>query len=138
MIEINPKVFYKFGVTSKYNVQDRFKDIENDYDVTVLFSHYLPENKAIQQEQNYLDRFKKGMWLDDKIKGVTETRYFDEETKKLVLRELYKKRSEWIKDKEKFKSYTCMKFYFVEIKVKVSKTEPIKTPLIQTSLDLPF
>ncbi len=112
---MNPKVFHKFGVTSDYDVLKRFNRPDFDgYDVKILFSHYLPVPKAYQQEQNFLDRYKKNVRLDETFHGITEIRAFDEATKKAILKELYGLKAKWFAENQKFKKYPRIKFYFVE------------------------
>lgn len=111
----NPKTFHKFGVTPEMDVQKRFKDLEGKYDVRVLFSVILPKARAFQQEQNFLDRFPKDVYLEDKIKGITEVRVFDNTTKNGLIRELYGLKAKWAADAKKYENYEKMKFYLVEI-----------------------
>lgn len=111
----NPKTFYKFGVTPDWDVMDRFKDLHNTYDVKVLFSVIMPRDKAIQHEQNILDKYQKNVYITEKIKGVTEIRDFDVPTKNGIIRELYALKAKWIKEIEKYSKYEKLKFYFVEI-----------------------
>ena len=65
--------FYKIGITSKYDVLDRFKyDMYNDWNIKVVTSAYGPRDEVELAEQKLLKMFPKNLWIEQKISGVTE------------------------------------------------------------------
>ena len=65
--------FYKIGITSKYDVLDRFKyDEYNGWNIRVMSSAYGPRDEVETAEQYLLKRFPKNLWIEQKISGVTE------------------------------------------------------------------
>jgi len=67
------KSFYKIGVTSKYDAAERFLDEEyNLWDIKIMTTAYGPTREVLEAEDELKLKYKKNLWLDQKIKGVTE------------------------------------------------------------------
>ena len=67
------KSFYKIGVTSNYDAADRFRDDEyNLWDVKIMTTAYGPTREILAAEDELKLKYPKNLWIDQKIKGVTE------------------------------------------------------------------
>jgi len=67
------KSFYKIGVTGKYDAAHRFLDEEyNLWDIKIMTTAYGPTREVLAAEEELKLRYPKNLWLDQKIKGVTE------------------------------------------------------------------
>jgi len=65
--------FYKIGVTGKYDAAERFLDEEyNLWDVKIMTTAYGPTMMVLEAEEELKLRYPKNIWIDQKIKGVTE------------------------------------------------------------------
>jgi len=67
------KEFYKFGVTSKYDALERFKSDEYlPWTIKVMTTAYGPTLEVLAAEDELKKKYPKNLWIDQKIKGVTE------------------------------------------------------------------
>jgi hypothetical protein len=67
------KSFYKIGVTSNYDAADRFRDEEyNPWEVKIMTTAYGPTLEVLAAEDELKVKYPKNLWIDQKIKGVTE------------------------------------------------------------------
>lgn len=66
--------FYKFGITSSYDVLDRFKNFGNydQWNIKVICTAYGPAELVEAKEVELLSKYPKNFYLKEKIKGVTE------------------------------------------------------------------
>ena len=57
----NPPVISKFGITTEFNVENRFKDhpLLEQYDLKVIFSGWFPKEEANEIENEFLQRYPK-------------------------------------------------------------------------------
>jgi len=107
---------YKFGITGKANVEDRFKDCS--YNVDVKWSWYLPEEMAYLGEQLMLTTIKKDFHIQEKLDGITEMRVFNEKESKRIIANLYKVKDDVTNKYPQLKTpdySTLKKLYFVKI-----------------------
>ena len=118
----NPPVISKFGITSMFNVEDRFKNHEllKEYDLRVIFSHWFIKEKANELENKYLQTYPKINYdfdLDNfvNLDGISEMRYIDESIVNKIRSELYnlKQNSDSFQALKEKKQY-AVKFYFVQ------------------------
>jgi len=119
---VNPPIISKFGITSMFNVEDRFKDHEllKEYNLQVIFSHWFTKDQANGLENKYLQTYPKINYdfdLDNfvNLDGISEMRYIDEGIVNKIRNELYdlKQNSDSFQMLKEKKQYT-MKFYFVQ------------------------
>ena len=69
----NVKEFYKIGVTSKYDVADRFIDEEYlHWNIKVITTAYGPTLEVLAAEDELKLKYPKNLYIEQKIKGVTE------------------------------------------------------------------
>lgn len=81
-----PSRLYKFGKTNSVDVLDRF-DLEKhsnlkwrgiplsrDYEVGVLWSHWVPKYEAIEAERWFKESFPKEFFCEEDYNGITECR----------------------------------------------------------------
>jgi hypothetical protein len=122
MIINNPPVISKFGITSMFNVEDRFKDHEllKEYNLRVVFSHWFTKEEANELENKYLQTYPKINYdfdLDNfvNLDGRSEMRYIDEGIVNKIRSELYdlKQNSDSFQVLKEKKQH-IMKFYFVQ------------------------
>lgn len=87
------KAFYKFGITSKYDVLERFStDYDaryNDFYIKPLFSVFCTDIQAQKMEQKFLAKYPKNFMLEnylgirpgtyDNLSGITECFIADED-----------------------------------------------------------
>jgi len=67
------KSFYKIGVTGKYDAAHRFLNEEyNLWDIKIMTTAYGPTREVLEAEEELKRMYPKNLWLDQKIKGVTE------------------------------------------------------------------
>ena len=67
------KSFYKIGVTSNYDAADRFRSEEYSlWDVKIMTTAYGPTLEVLAAEEELKLKYPKNLWIDQKIKGVTE------------------------------------------------------------------
>ena len=65
--------FYKMGITSRYDVLERFdSDQYNNWDIKVMSSAYGPREEVERAEKVLLELYPKNLWIEQKISGVTE------------------------------------------------------------------
>ncbi len=97
------KIFYKFGITSKNDVLERFnKTLEprySDFNIRAMFSAYGTQDQVEEMEQYMLSRFPKNMYLEhylgvskgtyNGLSGITEIVALDKITVNKILKELY-------------------------------------------------
>ena len=117
----NPPVISKFGITTEFNVEDRFKDhpLLEQYDLKVIFSGWFPKEEANEIENEFLQRYPKIKYNFtvnglDEIDGHSEMRYIDEAIVNKIRTELYDLRGDntfkSIKERKQF----AVKLYFVQ------------------------
>jgi len=107
---------YKFGVTGKVNVEDRFKDC--NYNIDVKWSWYLPEDTAYLAESLMLAVIEKDFFLEEKLDGITEMRVLNEKEAKRVISKLYDAKDNIMDKYPQFKTpnyKTWKKLYFVKV-----------------------
>jgi hypothetical protein len=81
--------FLKFGVTSSYDILDRFKSDEyNKWVVRPLASAYGTKEQVEEAEQKFLNKYPKNFWLEEKIRGVTEVVKMDRQTRNAAIQEV--------------------------------------------------
>lgn len=92
---------YKFGYTQEpkaetrfteaYHKQNNFRGIclGRDYNVKILWSAWVPKEKAIQLEKLFASKYPKTFWTDTEYNGITECRVFTERQYKENLRLWY-------------------------------------------------
>ena len=121
MIIKNPPVISKFGITTEFNVEDRFKDhpLLEYYKLKVIFSGWFTKEEANDIENEFLQRYpriKYDFTVDgiDKIDGHSEMRYIDEAIVNKIRSELYDLKGDntfkSIKEQKQF----AVKLYFVQ------------------------
>ena len=117
----NPPVISKFGITTEFKVEDRFKDhpLLKKYDLQVIFSGWFPKEEANELENEFLQRYPKIKYdfeVDgiETIDGHSEMRYIDEAIVNKIKKELYNLRGDntfkSIKEQKRF----AVKLYFVQ------------------------
>jgi|694.fasta_scaffold00835_36 hypothetical protein len=117
----NPPVISKFGITTEFNVEDRFKDhpLLEKYNLQVIFSGWFPKDEANEIENEFLQRYpriKYDFEMDgiETIDGHSEMRYIDEAIVNKIRKELYDLRGDntfkSIKEQKQF----AVKVYFVQ------------------------
>ena len=81
--------FLKFGVTSSYDVLERFKSEEyNMWVVKPLASAYGKKAQVEEAERKFLKKYPKNFWLEEKIRGVTEIVKLDRQTRNAAIQEV--------------------------------------------------
>lgn len=81
--------FLKFGVTSSYDVLERFKSEEyNRWVVRPLASAYGTKAQVEEAERKFLKKYPKNFWLEEKIRGVTEIVKMDRQTRNNAIQEV--------------------------------------------------
>lgn len=117
----NPPVISKFGITSEFNVEDRFKDhpLLDQYKLKVIFSGWFSKDRANDLENEFLQKYPKIKYdfeLDgfDKVDGISEMRYIDEAVVNKIRVELYNKRGNNTFQSIKEQRQYAVKFYFVQ------------------------
>lgn len=81
--------FLKFGVTSSYDVLERFKSEEyNRWVVRPLASAYGTKAQVEEAERRFLKKYPKNFWLEEKIQGVTEIVKMDRQTRNNAIQEV--------------------------------------------------
>ena len=81
--------FLKFGVTSSYDVLERFKSEEyNRWVVRPLASAYGTKAQVEEAERKFLKKYPKNFWLEEKIQGVTEIVKMDRQTRNNAIQEV--------------------------------------------------
>jgi hypothetical protein len=117
----NPPVISKFGITTEFNVEDRFKDhpLLEKYNLQVIFSGWFTKEDADEIENEFLQRYpriKYDFEMDgiETIDGHSEMRYIDEAIVNKIRKELYDLRGDntfkSIKEQKQF----AVKVYFVQ------------------------
>ena len=117
----NPPVISKFGITTEFKVEDRFKDhpLLEKYDLQVIFSGWFTKEDANELENEFLQRYPKIKYdfeVDgiETIDGRSEMRYIDEAIVNKIKKELYNLRGDntfkSIKEQKQF----AVKLYFVQ------------------------
>ena len=117
----NPPIISKFGITTEFNVEDRFKDhpLLEKYDLQIIFSGWFPKDEANEIENEFLQRYpriKYDFEVDgiETIDGHSEMRYIDEAIVNKIRKELYDLRGDntfkSIKEQKQF----AVKVYFVQ------------------------
>ena len=117
----NPPVISKFGITTEFNVEDRFKDhpLLEKYNLQVILSGWFPKDEANEIENEFLQRYpriKYDFEMDgiETIDGHSEMRYIDEAIVNKIRKELYDLRGDntfkSIKEQKQF----AVKVYFVQ------------------------
>ena len=81
--------FLKFGVTSSYDVLERFKtDDYNKWSIRPLASAYGTKEQVEAAERYFLQKYPKNFWLKEKIRGVTEVVKLDRSTRNNAIKEV--------------------------------------------------
>jgi hypothetical protein len=107
---------YKFGITGKTNVEDRFKDCS--YNVDVKWSWWLPEEMVMLGESLMLAVTKKDFYLVEQLDGITEMRVYDDKEAKRIIANLYDVKNDFINKYPQFRTpdyNTWKKLYFVKV-----------------------
>ena len=88
--------FLKFGVTSSFDVLDRFKtDDYNLWTIRPLASAYGTKEQVEQAERYFLKKYPKNFWLEEKIRGVTEIVKLDKPTRMAAIQEVRQLSTQW-------------------------------------------
>ena len=117
----NPPVISKFGITTKFRVEDRFKDhpLLEKYDLQVIFSGWFTKEEANELENEFLQRYPK-IKYDFEVEGIetidghSEMRYIDEAIVNKIRRELYDLRGDNTFNSIKERKQYAVKLYFVQ------------------------
>ncbi len=105
------KVFYKFGVTSKSDVLERFNTKYDsryaEFNIKVMYSARGSEEQVLKLEKSFLEKFPKNFILEtylgesygyyNKLSGITETCLLDDKQVNKIIRLLLK-----LKDRDNF------------------------------------
>jgi hypothetical protein len=117
----NPPVISKFGITTKFKVEDRFKDhpLLEKYDLQVIFSGWFTKEDANEIENEFLQRYPKIKYdfeVDgiETIDGHSEMRYIDEAIVNKIRKELYDLRGDNTFNSIKERKQYAVKLYFVQ------------------------
>jgi len=117
----NPPVISKFGITTKFKVEDRFKDhpLLEKYDLQVIFSGWFTKEDADEIENEFLQRYPKIKYdfeVDgiETIDGHSEMRYIDEAIVNKIRKELYDLRGDNTFNSIKERKQYAVKLYFVQ------------------------
>ena len=117
----NPPVISKFGITTKFKVEDRFKDhpLLEKYDLQVIFSGWFTKEDADEIENEFLQRYPKIKYdfeVDgiETIDGHSEMRYIDEAIVNKIRKELYDLRGDNTFNSIKEQKQYAVKLYFVQ------------------------
>jgi len=117
----NPPVISKFGITTKFKVEDRFKDhpLLEQYDLKVIFSGWFSKEEAYEIENEFLQRYPKIKYNFtvngfDKIDGHSEMRYIDEAIVNKIKKELYDLRGDNTFSSIKEQKQFAVKLYFIQ------------------------
>ena len=96
--------FLKFGVTSSYDILDRFKYPEyDDWDIRPLASAYGTKEQVEDAERKFLTKYPKNFWLEEKIKGVTEIVKLDRTTRNKAITEVRGLSEQWKRERDQAK-----------------------------------
>jgi len=117
----NPPVISKFGITTKFKVEDRFKDhpLLEKYDLQVIFSGWFTKEDADEIENEFLQRYPK-IKYDFEVGGIetidghSEMRYIDEAIVNKIRKELYDLRGDNTFNSIKERKQYAVKLYFVQ------------------------
>jgi hypothetical protein len=117
----NPPVISKFGITTKFNIEDRFKDhpLLEKYNLQVIFSGWFTKEDANEIENEFLQRYPKIKYdfeVDgiETIDGHSEMRYIDEAIVNKIRKELYDLRGDNTFNSIKERKQFAVKLYFVQ------------------------
>ena len=117
----NPPVISKFGITTKFNIEDRFKDhpLLEKYNLQVIFSGWFTKEDANEIENEFLQRYPKIKYdfeVDgiETIDGHSEMRYIDEAIVNKIRKELYDLRGDNTFNSIKERKQYAVKLYFVQ------------------------
>lgn len=108
------KIFYKFGVTSKSDVLERFNTKYDsryaEFNIKVMYSAWGSEEQVLKLEKSFLEKFPKNFILEtylgesygyyNKLSGITETCLLDDKQVDKIIRLLLK-----LKDRDNFLVY---------------------------------
>jgi hypothetical protein len=89
--------FYKVGYTKHYNFMKRFESDEyKPWYIFPLASAWGPEEEVKKAEKELLKKYPKNLYIEQKIKGVTEI-FFPKDSKHVqeVFEYFKDKRSQW-------------------------------------------
>ena len=94
------EMFFKFGVTGKYDAAERFTDEEYyPWYIKIMTTAYGPTLEVLELEQEMLRKYPKNFYLHEKIKGVTEIFKVEREKENKMVDEVKtyfaKKGTEW-------------------------------------------
>lgn len=93
--------FLKFGVTSSYDILDRFKYPEYDnWDIRPLASAYGTKEQVEDAERKFLSKYPKNFWLEEKIKGVTEIVKLDRSHRNKAIQEVRTLSEQWKRERD--------------------------------------
>ena len=92
----NGEHFLKFGITSNYDVLERFKTNDyNQWSIRPLASAYGTKEQVEEAERYFLKKYPKNFWLEEKIRGVTEIVKLDKSTRMTAIQEVRQLSSQW-------------------------------------------
>lgn len=128
------KTICKFGKSGKTDIVKRFSS--SSYDVTILFSWWLPKYVVDLAEQLILAVTKKDFYTSVQYDGITEMRELSTVERKHITRELYKVRDSFLAKYPEFKvdkpwEQGWQKLYLVETSIKAdspARNETTKKP----------
>lgn len=117
----NPPVISKFGITTEFNIEDRFKDhpLLEKYNLQVIFSGWFSKEEANELENEFLQKYPKIKYdfeVDgiETIDGHSEMRYIDEAIVNKIRKELYDLRGDNTFKSIKERKQYAVKLYFVQ------------------------
>ena len=102
MINVNPKLLYKFGKTNSEDVLERYDPekhkqrawrnipLGRDYNVKVLWSMWVPKERAVKAEQWFKYKHPKRFFSLTSYNGITECRDWSEEESRFFTSLLFK------------------------------------------------
>lgn len=138
MFKINPYRMYKFGRTNSEDVLERYDPIVHtnrgwrniplgkDYDIKVLWSMWIPKDRAVKAEQWFKENYPKEFYSLSLYNGITECRNWSQEESYYftsLLDKYYPKTPEYwtevarLREQDALKS-TCDKIYFIMLNKK--------------------
>lgn len=81
--------FLKFGITSSYDVMERFEGEEyKKWTIRPLASAYGTKAQVEEAERYFLSKYPKNLWVNEKFRGVTEIVQLDKETRNKAIKEV--------------------------------------------------
>jgi len=94
--------FQKIGVTSCFDVENRFKKDEYEgWDIHVLASAYGPSALVCSMEKLLLKKFPKNLYIPESFSGITETVKLSTDERKYVLQVIHTKKQQWYNQRQR-------------------------------------